>query len=183
VNDAPPRGGIRWLPLLALLPLAWWTLRLGGGSARWCFFDWANLAFHEAGHLFFSPLGNTAHYLGGSLFQVLVPAGLAAYFLVAKRNPLGASVCLWWAGESLVNVSIYMADARDLALPLVGGGDHDWNELFFRWGLLTEPAVRLVSGTVRCLGVLGMISGLAGAVVCSLPESLRPRAFSRLLST
>jgi hypothetical protein len=29
-----------------------------------------------------------------------------------------------------------MADARQLKLPLVGGGDHDWNTILARWDLL-----------------------------------------------
>ena len=30
----------------------------------------------------------------------------------------------------------HMAEARKLELPLVGGGDHDWNTIFTRWDLL-----------------------------------------------
>jgi hypothetical protein len=29
-----------------------------------------------------------------------------------------------------------MADARRLELPLLGGGDHDWNTILTRWDLL-----------------------------------------------
>jgi len=146
--------------LLAVLP-AWWTLRVVASSDPWCFMDYANLAFHEAGHIFFAPLGSTMHYLGGTLAQLLVPGGLIAWFLIREGRPLAASFCCWWLGESLVNAARYMADARDLSLPLVGGGDHDWNELFYRFGMLTEPAVARAASLTKGMGILLMIAGLA----------------------
>src|SRR5262245_34274034 len=102
--------------LLALL--GWWTLRLSTMAQPSCFLDLVNLAFHEAGHLFMTPFGETMHFLGGTLGQLAVPAGLTAYFLVAKRQPFAAAVSAWWTGENLVNISVYMSDARDLRLPL-----------------------------------------------------------------
>jgi len=146
---------------------------MGAGIATWCFLDLVNLAFHEAGHLLFSPFGSTVHYLGGSLGQLLVPAGLAVYFVVRQRQPIGSAFCLWWFGESLINISIYMADARELALPLVGGGDHDWNELFYRFGLLGEASVVRVSWIVHAMGVVLMLVGIAWVLYFALPASRR----------
>jgi hypothetical protein len=145
-------------------------------SDPWCFLDYVNLAFHEAGHIFFAPLGSTLHILGGTLGQLLVPGGLIAWFLLRDGRSLGSAFCAWWLGESLVNVARYMADARDLELPLVGGGDHDWNELFYRFGLLAEPAVTRTAGLTRGLGVLIMLAGLGwmvrlGLRARSLPSS------------
>jgi hypothetical protein len=133
-----------------------------------------NLAFHEAGHLFLIPLGSTMHYLGGTLGQLAVPAMLAGYFLLRPpTRPLGAAFCAWWTGENFINISIYMADARDLALPLVGGGDHDWNELFYRFGLLGADSVRTVAALTHHLGVVVMLAGLAWIGCFALPG--RPR--------
>ena len=171
---APSRDGVSWLaiPLAALL--AFWTARLMAAPARGCFLDRVNLAFHEAGHLFLTPFGSTLHYLGGTLGQLAVPALLAVYFLFAGPNrPLGAAVCGWWIGENLMNISVYMADARDLALPLVGGGDHDWNELFYRFGLLGEDSVRMISTGTRGLGCLVMLLGLAWVTLFALPGRIR----------
>ena len=159
------------LALLAL-PL-WWLIALGSGSATWCFLDYPNLAFHEAGHLFFSPFGSTAHYLGGTLGQLLVPGLLIGYFIVRQRQPFAAAICLFWFGENFINIAIYMADARELALPLVGGGDHDWNELFFRFGLLGEDSVRRVSSTTHSLGVVGMSLGLLWALFFVMPQRVQ----------
>jgi hypothetical protein len=158
-----------------LLLLAWWALRLGTGSSERCLVDGANLAFHEAGHLFFGFCGSTMHFLGGTLGQLLVPAALGVYFLFWQRQPFASAVCLWWAGESLVDVAGYMADARTLALPLVGGGTHDWNWLFYRFGLLTEPAVNGISSTTHLIGVVLMLIGLAWGAYFILPVATRQR--------
>lgn len=166
--------------MLLLAVLGWWTLRMGTGLSTWCFLDLINLAFHEAGHLFFAPLGSTMHFLGGTLGQLLVPASLAVYFVHWQRQPFGAAFCCWWLGESLVNVAVYMADARALELPLVGGGDHDWNELFFRFGFLSEPSVNRISGATHALGVLIMLVGLAWSLYFVLPPEKRRQVLDRL---
>jgi len=171
---AGARSGPSWLavPLLALL--AFWTARLLSDPGRGCFLDLVNLAFHEAGHIFFTPFGSTLHYLGGTLGQLAVPTLLAGYFLlVGPTRPLGAAVCAWWVGENLMNISVYMADARDLALPLVGGGDHDWNELFYRFGLLGQDSVRAVSSGTHGMGGLLMLLGLAWVTLFALPDAFR----------
>ena len=152
--------GFSWPRLALVLLLAWWTLRLATTSA-WIFLDFVNLAFHEAGHLFLSFAGSTVHYLGGTIGQLLVPSLLLWYFLTWRRQPLGAAFCAWWIGQNLINISVYMADARELTLPLVGGGDHDWNELLFRWGMLGQDSVQRISGATHFLGVVVMLLGLA----------------------
>ena len=145
--------------LIALL--AWWTARLGSGAQQGCFLDLVNLAFHEAGHLFLAPFGTTMHFLGGTLGQLAVPAGLAVYFVMKRREPFAAAACAWWLGENLADISVYMSDARDLALPLVGGGDHDWNNLFYTFGLLGQDSVAVVSAWTHRAGTLIMVAALA----------------------
>lgn len=174
-----PGDGVARPRAILLLLLAWWTLSLGSGQSTWCFLDYVNLAFHEAGHLFLGFGGSTLRYLGGTLGQLLVPAGLVAWFLLREEKPFAAAVCLWWCGQSFINIAIYMADARSLALPLVGGGDHDWNELFFRFGLLSEPAVERVSSTTHAVGVVVMLLGLTWAGFFVLPEPTRQRLRNR----
>lgn len=175
-------GGVAWPRALLLLLPVWWTLGLGSGRSTWCFLDFVNLAFHEAGHLFLAFAGATLHYLGGTLFQLLVPAGLTAWFVLRERRPFAAALCFWWTGQSLINVSIYMADARSLGLPLIGGGDHDWNELFHRLGLLTEPAVGRISTATHLLGLLAMLAGLAWAGLFALPPALTARLRAPLVA-
>ncbi len=168
------RYGPSWPAVLLLAVLGYWTVRLGSGAQVGCFLDLVNLAFHEAGHLFMTPLGSTLHYLGGTLGQLAVPSLLAGYFLLRPpTRPSGAAFCTWWAGENLINISVYMKDARDLALPLVGGGDHDWNELFYRFGLLGEDSVRAVAAATHHLGVVVMLAGLAWISFFALPGRLQ----------
>ena len=159
--------------LIALL--ATWTLRLGSGAQVGCCLDWVNLAFHETGHLALAPFGGTAHFLGGTLGQLAVPVGLTAYFLVRRREPFAAAVCGWWSGENLIHVAVYMADARSLQLDLVGGGEHDWNTLFYQFGLLSEPSVARISSLTHLLGTLLMILGVAWAGTTLLPDEMKDR--------
>lgn len=118
--------------------------------------DHVNLPFHEAGHIFFTPFGEMMHFWGGTIFQLLVPAALMVSFR-NKRETAGFAFCLFWLGENFLNISVYMADARDLSLPLVGGGVHDWNFILGEWGLLHKE--KTLAGVVKVIGWLIMLSG------------------------
>ncbi len=176
----PAWDGKRVFRALLLALLGWWTLRLAARATGWVFVDFVNLAFHEAGHVFLRPFGQTVHFLGGTIFQVGIPALLVWYFVARRGDAFASACCLWWVGENLINVSVYMADARDLMLPLVGGGEHDWNELFFRFGVLDEPSVLAISAGTRTAGVLVMLLGLAWAVTFVLPRRTHSQLVLRL---
>ena len=118
--------------------------------------DGANLIFHEAGHVFFSPFGDFMQYLGGSLMQVLIPVICAVYFWLHQQRS-GSAVTLFWTGESITNVAIYVADARRMELPLIGG-DHDWNYLLDRLNLLNQADA--LGRFVFVLGVLAILFSL-----------------------
>jgi hypothetical protein len=165
---------------LLLLLTGWWTLRLLARPADGCFVDFVNLPFHEAGHVFLSPFGHIIHVLGGTLGQLAVPGLLIWYFLGRRNDAFAASFCLWWCGENLINVSTYMADARALALPLVGGGEHDWTELFFRWNTLDERSVVRISSATRSAGDVIMLLGLAWGILFVLPRVMRSGLVLRL---
>ncbi|MES2263698.1 MAG: hypothetical protein V4724_34700 [Pseudomonadota bacterium] len=142
---------------------AWFTLHgidweIIGGS----FLHRVILPFHEFGHVLFMPFGRFMTILGGSLFQVAMPLGLMAAFILKQRDTFGASVMLWWSGQSLVDLSPYISDAVDRNLPLVGGAGeeaHDWGNLLTMMHLLshTQGLARLCF----MLGVLTMLAGLA----------------------
>ncbi|HKW41365.1 MAG TPA: hypothetical protein VJN39_08950, partial [Gemmatimonadales bacterium] len=63
-----------------------------------------------------------------------------------------AMVALWWVAQNLWNVSVYVQDARAEELPLVGGGEHDWNYLLGRLGLLNQD--HQIGAAIRVLGIL-----------------------------
>src|SRR5215813_3994405 len=118
-----------------------------------------NLVFHEAGHVIFGFFGRFIAIVGGSLNQVLIPAICTTVFV--HRKQLGsAAVTLFWTGESLVDVAVYVADGRAMALPLLAEGmTHDWNFILGNLGLLyaAESLGRLTFG----LGALAMLAALA----------------------
>ena len=102
-----------------------------------------NLAFHEAGHVAFIPFGRFMTILGGSLGQLIMPLIVMAAFLWKHHNTFGASVALWWLGQSLMDLAPYINDARTLQLMLVGGGTgfdrpgaHDWENILSALNLL-----------------------------------------------
>jgi hypothetical protein len=126
--------------------------------SSWCFLDYVNLPFHEFGHIFFSPFGETISFLGGTISQLMFPFFLIIYFL-RKHEMLAVSFCLFWFGENFLNISKYIADARLMALPLVGGGIHDWNYLLGKWNMLRYD--KSIANIVFVIGSLIM----AGAII------------------
>jgi hypothetical protein len=125
------------------------------------FLHLVNLPFHEFGHLFFRPFGRFMAILGGSLFQVLMPLGLMGVFIFKQRDNFAASLMLWWAGQSMVDLTPYIADAPYRALPLIGGGGeegHDWGNLLTMTGLLNYSTG--ISRLCFTAGVLVMIAAL-----------------------
>lgn len=121
-------------PALAVALLLWYFQWLRNEN-YFSFLDYINLAFHEAGHIFLSPFGETIMTMGGTIFQLAFPAGIGIHFFMTGQD-LGWRLCVFWFGENLLNVSIYMKDAIKQNLPLVGGGTHDWTWLFEKAGVL-----------------------------------------------
>ena len=113
--------------------------------------DSANLALHEAGHPLVGILSNRLGVYGGTIFQLAFPVAAAWDFRRRNHAP-GVAACGVWLGENLLNVARYMADARAGELPLVGGGDHDWLEIFTRWGLIAHDT--RIAGLTRVLAVV-----------------------------
>ena len=153
------------LLVLALAPYVLWLVF----AYEYHFLDGVNLAFHEAGHLFFGLLGRTLHFLGGTLGQLFFPAACIVHFLRRDR-PFEAAVCAVWLGESGMYAAEYVADARVQALPLVGGHVHDWNWLLAHAGLLAhcEELARLLHLAASAL-VIGAWLHLARAAFVPAP--------------
>jgi len=125
-----------------LAALAIWTLTLAPfGSSAGSFLHLPNLVFHEAGHVIFGLFGRFMAVLGGSLMQCFVPLAAAAAFM-RQRDRYGAAVAVWWAGENLLDLAPYIADARRLQMTLLGGRTgaevegHDWEYLLAEVGWL-----------------------------------------------
>lgn len=124
---------------------------------RWHFIDGVDLLIHEAGHVIFMPFGEFITIAGGSLFQLIVPAVFAIYFL-RRGQSYSAALVLFWLGQSMLNVAVYAGDALALELPLIGGDDslHDWNYMLDRLGMLkSTPAV---GSSIRFCGTVVIIA-------------------------
>ena len=95
-----------------------------------------NLVFHEAGHVIFHIFGWFTGILGGTLGQLLMPIVVMLVFVFSNNNNFGASVGLWWLGQSFMDVAPYINDSLKQELVLLGGhtgadapGNHDWNNI------------------------------------------------------
>ncbi len=140
----------------ASVGLAWLMYLIKSADSGWVsIIDDANLVFHEAGHPIFGVLGSTLGLYGGTLGQLAIPAGIAAAFW-ARREAVGCAVTGFWFFENFLNIARYMADARAQLLPLVGGGEHDWTNIFSRWGVLSSDTS--IAGFMAGVGWVGMIS-------------------------
>jgi hypothetical protein len=115
--------------------------------------DHANLLFHEAGHPLVGLFSERLEPYGGTLGQLVFPCVLAVSFW-RKGQSLSLAGAVIWFFENWLNIARYMADARALQLPLVGGGDHDWNTLFSRWHLLRYDVQ--IATVLKVGGWLGM---------------------------
>ena len=124
------------------------------------FIHGVDLVIHEAGHTFAIILPRFFYVLGGSALQVVLPA-VCAFTFLRQRQIASFAVGLFWTGESITDVAIYMADGKKRALPLLTGdpAGHDWHYLLGQLGLLNwaEALGRLTFG----VGILLITAALA----------------------
>jgi hypothetical protein len=163
-----PVNDRRWRAILTLV-LAVYGYRClrTPGDYRWL--DSLDLAIHETGHLLFGFDGETLMLLGGTLFQLMVPAAFAvALWRSGDRH--GATVPLWWMGQNCWNISVYIRDARAQELPLVGGGEHDWATLLGEWDLLGRD--QALANGMHFAGVILYLVAIVGGWVL-LPRKRR----------
>ena len=153
-------GILFWLYVgyLTFFLMTSYTPSLPGYSPPFVIFllDTINLFIHEAGHLFFRMLGMWMHIMGGSFFQVALPAALLVVTARQKLSQIGLPG--FWVGESMVNVSVYIRDAPHKQLKLIARGlIHDWNWLLSENLEAAEPLADIVFilGVFVCLCSVG----------------------------
>ena len=141
-----------------------------GTAAMGSFLHGVNLAFHEAGHILFLPVGAFLTALGGSLMQLLVPSICLVALVRQNGDAFGGSLALWWMGENLLDLAPYIADAVALELVLLGGftgrevEGHDWEAILGALGWLDHASV--LGQTAHVLGVVVMVgASIWGALV------------------
>jgi hypothetical protein len=168
----------KWVKLGFVAALALWTISFArtpiSADAMSSFLHLPDLIFHEAGHFVFAPFGRFMTVLGGSLLQVLIPV-MAVVAFVRQEEPFSAAICAWWAGQNLVDLAPYIADARALRLTLLGGRTgaevegHDWEFILNSLGI-SHYAVPL-GQTTHAIGILIMIGALGYASMTVLRKS------------
>lgn len=103
----------------------------------WWFIQNVNLIFHEAGHVVLMFFGNLLHVLGGTIFEIGVPAIVIVHFARSKQW-FSAAFASWWLSTAFLSVSIYASDARERVLSLITNdvSTHDWYNLLSMLGIL-----------------------------------------------
>ena len=138
-RPATSSWGLTWQWVVAAavtVLLAWLTYSRDGWIPILSAFD---LGVHEFGHLltFWAP--PLLCSLAGSFFQVAAPLALGGYFWW-RRDSLAAILMIAWSAENLHNVSVYIADAQVMILPLFGddgsGAGHDWHNILLELNAL-----------------------------------------------
>lgn len=160
----------RWARWALVIGLAAWTIQFArtplSDDAMNSFLHLPDLVFHEAGHILFSPFGRFMTVLGGSLLQCLIPI-VAMVAFIRQEDPFSASICAWWAGQNLVDLAPYIADARSLSLILLGGHTgaevegHDWEFILTELGVAHLD--QRIGYTAYALGIAIMVGALVYA--------------------
>jgi len=146
---------------------------------------WGNLLFivrtfiflplHEGGHFLFILLPRTLYVLGGSFWQIVFP--LLWFIIALRQRSQTFPFALFWTGENMMDVSLYMRDAPGRMLPLLGGDKtgHDWHYLLSQWNAMdaaeTLADVFYYGGALICAGAI--LTGVIWAVIVFV-ESGRP---------
>lgn len=146
--------------VLLILFFSFLTFKLLSTPVPRIFIDEANLLIHETGHLLFLPFGQFIHMTGGTLLQLIIPSAFLLYFFL-KKDYFASFATLFWVGDNLINISVYMRDAQDMILPLlIEGSIHDWNWIFSELGILS--ASNLIGSTIFYLGAICAFVSLVG---------------------
>ena len=120
-----------------------------------------DLIVHEAGHTFFSIFGNRfLTILGGSIYQVLLPAIIVA-FTWFNSYKKGMQLALIYLGFSWMSVAMYAADGAERQLPLIadlGQESHDWYNILIHLNMLENHMS--FAFTFAFIGAGSYLSGL-----------------------
>ncbi len=132
-------------------------------------FDWINVLVHETGHLVFLPFADAAATAGGSILQIGLPLLLALAYL-AQDDKFGASISIWWLGQSLTFLATYIGPSKEGAVEFFRTSA-DWDQIHVWLGTAYQSSA--LAGWVVSLGIVLMFFGIVTALVATLRSRLR----------
>jgi hypothetical protein len=138
--------------------------------------DIVDLFIHETGHLIFGIFGRFIGFLGGSLFQVIIP--IATVIVFGRSNLRSIPFTFYWTGQSIINVSIYIGDAPYQRLQLISrAAIHDWRWILNHMGMMEYAGeialiVNILGLFICCIGIgIGIYFVLKDCINSSSPAS------------
>jgi hypothetical protein len=143
------------------------------GTLLFIFRTFTFLPLHEGGHFLFRFFGRTLYVLGGSFWQIVFP--LLWCIIAFRQRSQVFSFALFWVGENMMDVSLYIRDAPARMLPLLGGdkSGHDWHYLLTQWDCMdsagTAADIMYYAGAITC--VCAIVTGIALAVLAFVRSS------------
>ena len=130
------------------------------------FFIWVidtiDLFIHEGGHGIFKLFGQFIYFLGGSLMQVILPV-TAIVVLLRTSGPRTLLATLFWLGQNLIDVAVYIDDAPKQQLTLISRyAMHDWRWLCGYMGNLDSAGD--IASVVSFLGTVSLVCAIGFGV-------------------
>ena len=92
---------------------------------------------------------------------MLIPTTVLIAFL-RRSDFFGAFFAVWWIGQNLSEVSLYVGDARTQQILLIGG-EHDWAYLLSELSLLQYDTV--IARVIWISGIVLMAAAVFADVV------------------
>ena len=154
-------GRSPWIRAPLLLWLAWTLVQYWDDPWHRTIFQGIDLAFHEIGHILWSPLGEFMGMAGGTLTQVLIPVAATA-MLYRQRDWFGVAFAIGWLGINCFEIVLYAGDALSRQLPLVSPSTaepiHDWTYMLAELNALQHTEA--VAGAWQLAGRSFMLIGI-----------------------
>lgn len=142
----------------------WWSSYFLGALAVYYVINYQNLGLlhfpnlfiHEAGHFVFMYFGQFIYMLGGTIMQILLPL-VCIYFFLRWENKLFAQIMFFWLGLNLLDIAVYVEDAKEMKLKLIGQ-IHDWNWILNKMGILDyDDVIAAIFIIMACLVFIIML--------------------------
>ena len=144
-------------------------------------FGWADLGVHELGHLLFMAAPDLVTAMMGNGLQTLLPLLASLGFALGRGDWPAAGFCLAWAGTTLQDASVYIADAPVQALPLLfAGGTHDWGYILGPQQFDALDRAGEIAAFVHGAGVVVLVLGLCVCLGPALARQLAPESLEAM---